>query len=138
MAAAGVSYSIPWPTAFHAFIAALRIFLVDVIAMTKAGCPQRVTFYTSLVVTLLGLKVVVLLRLGVPWAWHRIAARRRSGNGVSTAFDAQRQAGSSTHAVIALESPWLAVFRSAYTVLVIGYPGGLPLQWGLASIVNRA
>ena len=132
MAAAGVSYSIPWPTAFHAFIAALRIFLVDVIAMTKAGCPQRVTFYTSLVVTLLGLKVVVLLRLGVPWAWHRLTSRRRSGHGISTVVDIMPQTGGSTNTESTTESRWLAAFRSAYTVLVIGYPG----KWSL--LLDRA
>ena len=40
---------------------------VDVISMTRANCAQPMTFYDSLVVMLVGFKVVVLLVLVLPW-----------------------------------------------------------------------
>ena len=50
----------------------MRIFLVDVISMTRANCAQPMTYYTNLVVVLLGLKIVLVLLLVGPWLWGRI------------------------------------------------------------------
>ncbi len=47
------------------------MFLADVISLTRANCAQPMNYYTSLVVVLVSFKLVLVLMLGLSWAWGR-------------------------------------------------------------------
>ena len=58
------------------FISTLRIFLVDVVSITKANCAQPMNYYDSLVLVLAGLKFVLLLVLLASFAWGKCRQRK--------------------------------------------------------------
>jgi hypothetical protein len=74
IASANSVYQIPWPTSFSAFLDVLKLFLVDLITLTKANCAQPINFYASLTMVLLVFKAVVGGVLFLSWALPR--ARR--------------------------------------------------------------
>ncbi len=39
----------------------MQVFLVDVISLTRANCAQPMSYFSSLLVLLLGLKILLLL-----------------------------------------------------------------------------
>lgn len=77
IAAANTAYEIPWPPEFKNFLSVLELFLADVISLTRANCTTPMTFYTSMVIVLLGFKVLLLLVLGGPWLI--VSVRSRTG-----------------------------------------------------------
>ena len=79
IASGSAVYAIPWPPGFLSFISALRIFLVDVISITKANCAQPMTYYASLTIVLVGLKIALVLLLVGPLLFERLL---RSGIGL--------------------------------------------------------
>ncbi len=52
----------------------LRVFLVDVVAITQASCAQPMNYYASMMVVCVGLKLALVLLLLGPWAWARLSA----------------------------------------------------------------
>ena len=54
VASASSAYSIPWPPSFNSFLATLRIFLVDVVSITRTNCAQPMNYYGSLMTVLTG------------------------------------------------------------------------------------
>ena len=79
IASGSTVYDIPWPPEFMSFISTLRLFLVDVISITKASCAQPMNYYDSMVVVLLGMKIVLVLLLLGPWLWSTLRERRVVG-----------------------------------------------------------
>ena len=67
IASASNAYDIPWPSNFNSFLSTLRIFLVDVVSITRTSCAQPMNYYASLATVLVGVKVVLLLMLLGPW-----------------------------------------------------------------------
>ena len=59
IASGSTAYDIPWPSGFMSFLDSLRVFLVDVISLTRANCAQPMSYYDSLVVVLVGFKIVL-------------------------------------------------------------------------------
>ena len=93
------------------FTSSLRVFLVDVISITKANCAQPMNYYTSMLLVLVGLKVVLLLLLIIPLVWDKLSAFRRL-KAVRTA------ARGSVRAV-----NWLVIFKTSFMLLFVAYPG---------------
>ena len=54
IASASTAYSIPWPPSFNRLLSTLRIFLVDVVSITRTNCAQPMTYYGSLMTLLIG------------------------------------------------------------------------------------
>ena len=54
IASASTAYSIPWPPSFNSLLSTLRIFLVDVVSITRTNCAQPMTYYGSLMTLLIG------------------------------------------------------------------------------------
>ena len=67
-------YDIPWPPQFMSFISTLRLFLIDVVSITKASCAQPMNYYDSMMLVLVGMQIVLLLLLLGPWVWGKISA----------------------------------------------------------------
>ena len=135
-------YAIPWPPSFLQFMSSLRVFLVDVISITKANCAAPMDYYSSLLVLLLGLKIVLLAlavgpllarvvmskRMGGCWRRRRQHQQQQQRRGSSTrrasamARDIQpvNGAGSST----GTSTDWvIKVFRASFVLLFVAYPG---------------
>ena len=55
VASANSVYSIPWPSVFSNFLDLLKVFLVDVVTLTKANCARRMTYFESTAATLVRL-----------------------------------------------------------------------------------
>jgi hypothetical protein len=49
IASANTAYNIPFPPAVNSFLSSLRVFLVDVISITRTSCTQPMTYYDSMV-----------------------------------------------------------------------------------------
>jgi hypothetical protein len=79
IASANSAYSIPWPSRFKALLNFARLFLVDIISLTKADCASPVLYYRSLLYTLVGFKFLVLLIAVVMYAAERRRARSHPG-----------------------------------------------------------
>ena len=54
IASASSAYSIPWPPSFNSLLSTLRIFLVDVVSITRTNCAQPMNYYGSLMTVLIG------------------------------------------------------------------------------------
>ena len=76
IASASTVYNVPWPPAFMSFISSLRVFLIDVVSITKASCTQPMNYYASMMLALLGLKLAVVLLLLLPWVWGKLIRSR--------------------------------------------------------------
>jgi hypothetical protein len=50
----------------------MRLFLVDVVSITKANCAQKMNYYESLMLVLIGLKLALVLLLLGPWLLQRL------------------------------------------------------------------
>ena len=128
------------------FISTLRIFLIDVISITKANCATPMNYYNSMMVVLVGTKLVLVLLLLGPWLWGRLrrsgrfkimarqtersvrervselednmAGRRRA----SVAREIQRSLRNVQQDAVAVD--WMKVFRTSFMVLFVSYPGG--------------
>ncbi len=74
IASANSVYEVPWPQVFSDFLDIMKLFLVDVVTLTRAQCAAYMTYFSSLVLVLLLFKVVVALVL--LFAWAVPAARR--------------------------------------------------------------
>ncbi len=61
VASSSTSYSIPWPASFQRLQDVMKVFLVDIISITRTNCAQPMNYFDSLVVLLVGVKVVLLL-----------------------------------------------------------------------------
>lgn len=61
VASGSTAYSIPWPPSFQRTLDAMKVFLVDIISLTRANCAQPMNYYDSMVVMLVGLKLLLLL-----------------------------------------------------------------------------
>ena len=139
-------YDIPWPSTFLRYLSALRVFLVDVISITQANCAQPMTYYASLVVVLLGLKLALALLLVGPWLlgqlyrgstslshWLRRRALYRHTVALeATMHSAGRRRASVVHAIqgsltaaqhqiAAID--WVKVFKASFMLLFVAYPG---------------
>jgi hypothetical protein len=146
IASANSAYDIPWPSAFRRFLSLLRVFLVDVVAITQASCAQPMNYYASMVVVCVGLKLALALLLLGPWAWSHVALRdccvtravrsvqrRRQGSTVEAPIAAggQRRASvvrAMTAAAAAASAnvariDWTAVFKASFMLLFVAYPG---------------
>jgi hypothetical protein len=146
IASANSAYDIPWPSAFRRFLSLLRVFLVDVVAITQASCAQPMNYYASMMVVCVGLKLALALLLLGPWVWSRLSARgcrvtrvvrdvqvrrkvtaievsltaagRRRGSVVKGMAAALASARSSVAAV-----NWTDVFKASFMLLFVAYPG---------------
>ena len=136
-------YDIPWPSAFMSFISTLRVFLVDVVSITKANCARPMNYYDSMMVVLVGTKVVLLLLVLGPWLWQKLRnsnfawfARARERNlqehvrAVEHGMVGRRRASialeirrSVTTLTARTKIDWLKVFRTSFMVLFVCYPG---------------
>ena len=76
LASGSTAYEIPWPANFSSFLSTLRLFLVDVISITRTNCAQPMNYYASMMTVLIGVKVVLVLMLVGPWAWARMKRSR--------------------------------------------------------------
>ena len=137
-------YDIPWPPQFMAFISTLRLFLVDVISITKANCARPMNYYDSMMVVLVGTKLVLLLLLLGPWLWSRLRRSRlgllrrhverrvqkrvsaiedgmRGRHRASIAREIQQSLGKVQHDAVSID--WMKVFRTSFMVLFVSYPG---------------
>ena len=151
IASGSTVYDIPWPPEFMSLISTLRVFLVDVISITKANCARPMNYYDSMLVVLIGTKLVLALLLLGPWAWQRLkrsplnvvvranersvrkrvsvledgmAGRRRA----SIAREIQQSLAQTQRDVAAVD--WMKVFRTSFMVLFVAYPGAsLLLLW---------
>ena len=117
IASCSTVYDIPWPTSFLSFVSDMRVFLVDIISITKgsrrelltlvwggggppppppllfsvvivcvclcvrvcvsvlglsASCAQPMTYYASMMVVLIGLKLALTLLLLGPYLWSKL------------------------------------------------------------------
>ena len=137
-------YDIPWPPQFMAFISTLRVFLIDVVSITKANCARPMNYYDSMMLVLMGTKAVLVLLLLGPWLWGRLR-RSRFGlarhltergvrKGVSAIEDSmagrrrasvaryiQSSLGSIQRDALAID--WTKVFRTSFMILFVSYPG---------------
>ena len=77
IASGSTAYAIPWPASFQAFLNGLRVFLVDVISLTRASCAQPMTYFSSLVVVLVGFKILLALVLLAPLVMGRCVRSKR-------------------------------------------------------------
>jgi uncharacterized membrane protein YgcG len=71
IAAANNAYDIPWPDTFANFLDNMRVFLIDIISLTRTNCTQRTDFYASLLVVLIGFKLVVVAVVVASWSLHK-------------------------------------------------------------------
>ena len=138
-------YNVPWPPQFMTFISSLRLFLVDVISITKANCARPMNYYDSMMVVLVGTKIVLALLVLGPWAWQKfrksrvtalaqaserrvrdaIDARMTGRRRASVAVAIQRSLASLQQDITGLSTSidWLKVFRTSFMVLFVSYPG---------------
>jgi hypothetical protein len=146
IASANSAYDIPWPSAFRRFLSLLRVFLVDVVAITQASCAQPMNYYASMMVVCVGLKIALALLLLGPWLWSKLSARgcrltravrdvqvRRQVAGVEASMTAAgRRRGSVARAMAATLATaqrtiggvdWVGVFKASFMLLFIAYPG---------------
>lgn len=75
--AAGQVYDIPWPPAFDAFLGALRVALMEVLKLTRFSCAEQISFYDSLVFTLLGFKILFAAVVALLIAEKALRKRRQ-------------------------------------------------------------
>jgi hypothetical protein len=61
VASSSTSYSIPWPDSFQGALDVFKVFLVDVISLTRA---RPMNYFVGLVVLVMGLKLLLLLVRG--------------------------------------------------------------------------
>ena len=87
IASANSAYDIPWPAVFGGFLSSLRVFLVDVVSLTRASCTQPMNYYASMMVVLIGLKLALGVLLLGPWLWSRL---QRRGCGATRAVNRHR------------------------------------------------
>ena len=137
-------YNIPWPSAFMSFISSLRLFLIDVVSITKASCARPMTYYDSLVAVLVGTKVVLLLLILGPWLWHKLqlsqlcflvrVRQRRVPQDVLVVEEGmvgRRRASvlREMHRCFTsvqrddIRIDWMKMFRTTFVVLFVAYPG---------------
>jgi hypothetical protein len=96
VAAANSAYSIPWPPSFASLQNAMKLFLIDVISLSKADCASPVLYYQTLLITLLGFKAIIIAAIAASYALQRLRERRaRTGRwcclcGVAVARRASR------------------------------------------------
>ena len=64
VASSSTSYSIPWPDSFQGALDVFKVFLVDVISLTRATCARPMNYFVGLVVLVMGLKLLLLLVRG--------------------------------------------------------------------------
>ena len=55
IASASTVYDIPWPPQFMSFISTMRVFLIDIVSITKANCAQPMNYYASMMLVLVGM-----------------------------------------------------------------------------------
>jgi hypothetical protein len=146
IASANSAYDIPWPSAFRRFLSLLRVFLLDVVAITQASCAQPMDYYASMMVVCVGLKLALALLLLGPWVWSKLSACncfcaraireaqiRRHVTSVEAAMAAERKRqGSVARAMAAALASaqvsvtrinWSGVFKASFMLLFIAYPG---------------
>ena len=137
-------YDIPWPPQFMSFISTLRLFLIDVVSITKANCAQPMNYYDSMMVVLVGTKLVLLLLLLGPWLWGRLRRSRlgvmsrltehtvrRRVSAIEDSMVGRRRASIAREIQQSLDKvqhdarriDWLKVFRTSFMVLFVSYPG---------------
>jgi hypothetical protein len=140
IASANSVYEIPWPTSFAAFLDVLKVFLVDVVTITRTNCARRMDYYQSLLVTLLLFKVAIVLVLMLSWLlprtshalqrlrrWYAVpthlrssSSRRRVRGGKPGGSPRPARRRSVVSALWATD--WVKVFRVVSMVLFIAYP----------------
>ena len=144
IASGSTVYDIPWPPQFMSFISTLRLFLIDVVSITKANCARPMTYYDSMMVVLVGTKLVLVLLLLGPWLWGRLRRSRlpvlsrhtersvqklvsvmedgmRGRRRASIAREIQQSLGKVQHDAVSID--WVKVFRTSFMVLFVSYPG---------------
>ena len=150
VASGSTVYDVPWPPAFHQFISSLRVFLVDLISITKASCTHSLTFYDSMVVVFVALKLALVLLLGLPYIWGKLfrsvgnvrVVRRLRARSIqrrlsimedrmqqqgqrrgSAARELQRQLAAMHNDSEWASVDWIKVFKSSFMLLFVAYPG---------------
>ncbi|MGB1141864.1 MAG: hypothetical protein ACPG1A_13260, partial [Halioglobus sp.] len=143
IASANTAYAIPWPPLFADFLNTMRVFLIEAVSLTRASCAQPMTFYSSLAVTLVAFKVVLLIVVLGPVALHkwqqrgkpklptqsRSQPRSQPGQQTGNAAGGQRQRRRSSvmasivnaaHAAQAID--WAKIFKITFLFLFVAYP----------------
>ena len=149
VASGSTVYAIPWPPQFMSFISTLRLFLIDVISITKANCAQPMNYYGSMMLLLVGFKVVLILLLLGPWLWGKL----QNVDWVATSCLQRRQASQVRRKLSAIEDnmvgrrraslvkelqrvmptvvndtksiDWVKVLKASFMLLFVAYPGTL-------------
>ena len=130
-----------------AYVPCAYCIVVDVISLTKADCTHTMTLYDNMVVMFVGLKVALLLLLGLPYLSGWLL--RLNGIGIIrrlrtwyvdvrlTRLERElqqqgRRRGSATreiqHRLVALHAEWstvdwIKIFKSSFMLLFVAYPG---------------
>jgi len=58
---ANTAFSAPWPASFVTFANAMKVFMLELLALTRTSCATPVTFYTSFSFNVFGMTAVSLL-----------------------------------------------------------------------------
>lgn len=74
--AANSSYTIAWPAAFNSLVAMLKVFLLQVVTVLRAECASSMTYYDSMLVTLL-LFVALISAVMAFMTWSRVQLEQK-------------------------------------------------------------
>ncbi len=123
----------------------MRVFLVDVISLSRTNCAQPLDYYANMMVVLVGLKLALVVLLLGPKLWH-VLKQRRCGFAQRVVMASVRRkmdrvenelkAAGSRRATIALALSkvlrvvtldtsvnWAGVFKASFMLLFVAYPG---------------
>lgn len=86
IASGNTVYAIPWPPLFRGFLNGMRVFLIEIVSLTRANCTQPLSFYTGMVATLVVFKVVLVAIVVGPMLVHKLCQRKRLSREVEKAW----------------------------------------------------
>ncbi len=111
----------------------VQVFLVDVISLTRISCAQPMSYYTSLVVLLIGFKLTLAALLASSWLWQRYRVygscarlmasfKRQSAVRVRTRRRATIAQSLSAGIARLAAMQWAKVFKACFFLLFLFYP----------------
>lgn len=107
----------PFLQSFGTYLDALKLFLVDVISLTKANCTSLMDYYQSLVLVLAGFKAALLLVVAAPVLVHCCKRMRQ-------AWEHREESRLSIAGLAHLS--FVAIFRTSVMLLFVAYVGCAP------------
>ena len=108
----------------------MKVFLVDIITVTKANCAVPMNYFESLLLTLLVFKAVVAAVLLLSWAIPKVKRGYQMRNRhvpravsvVASADPRRRRRRGTLMTALRFRVDWVKVFRVVSMVLFIAYP----------------